>query len=334
MTRVRTIFRNWNKTSYPSGFGRIWFVLLLALLFPAGCADQQETPLLDLDAPATPDEISAATQHDATRQAFLFGFDLRNGPKEDALQYLPLLRYLQQTTGHRFTLRFTEGAGHLLGELSSGHLQFAAIGAGSYLSARRNAPIVPLVHGVNAAGEAGYRALVVVAPDSPLQQLQSLRGRRLAFGGRTSTQGYWIPRIMLYRAGLTLDDLASYAFTGSHRACAEAVIAAKADACGLQDTLAQRLIETGQVRQLAASELYPSSGIFAHAGVPKAVREAVREALIAFDPNGRDRAGLYHWEDTEMAGGFVAASAGDYAPLRTWAARLGLLDAASAVEKP
>ncbi|MDH5501145.1 MAG: PhnD/SsuA/transferrin family substrate-binding protein, partial [Gammaproteobacteria bacterium] len=162
-------------------------------------------------------------------------------------------------------------------------------------------------------------------PDSPLRTVQDLKGKRVAFGSHTSTQGHWIPRIMFDEAGIDLDDLAGYIYTGSHRACAEAVIAGRVEACGMQDTLARSLVTSGSVRALAVSEVYPSSGVFSHGGVPENVRAAVQAALVEFDPQGRDRAGLYHWNSTEMAGGFAPASDDDYALLRIQAEDLGLL---------
>jgi phosphonate transport system substrate-binding protein len=290
------------------------------------CSPQQEVPQLDLSDLATTEEIQAISALPQTDpQVFYFGFDLRNGPREDARQYLPLLNYLQKTTDLHFELLFSPDAKHLVNDLSSGLLQFAAIGAGSYLTASRNAPILPLVQGVNTAGETGYRAILVTAPNSPLSAIRDLKGRRVAFGSPTSTQGHWIPRIMLHQAGLTLDDLGSYQYTGSHRACAEAVIANKADACGMQDTLALQLMKAGQLRQLANSDLFPSSGIFVHSKVPLLVRQAVQQALIDFDPQGPVGVTLYNWGATEMAGGFALAAADDYTPLQAWADQLGLL---------
>ncbi len=307
-------------------YGIPMILMLIFLFLLEGCWDGQEIPLVDLSVPASNDEIQAVTskltdQHEEWR----FGFDLRNGPKEDALQYRPLLKYLERRTHQRFSLVFSNSAGQLISDLSRGRLHFAAIGAASYLIARHGAPILPLVRGVNAEGEAGYRAVLVVHPGSSLHRLQDLKGKRLAFGSVASTQGYWIPRIMLHRVGLTLQDLESFYFTGSHRACAEAVITHQADACSLQDTLAYKLVASGRLRQLAVSDLFPSSGIFAHGSVPAQVRQGVRQALIAFDPQGKDRAGLYHWEATEMAGGFIAATEADYEPFRFWVEQLGLI---------
>ncbi len=304
----------------------VLFALILATLL-SGCSEDQDIPLIDLSVPASAEEIHAITSPPTHQhREWKFGFDLRHGPKEDALQYLPLLEYLEQKTHLDFSLAFSDSANQLLSDLVRGKVQFAAIGAASYLSARRETLILPLVRGVNAQGEAGYRAVVVVRPDSRLHRLQDLKGRRLAFGSHTSTQGYWIPRIMLHLAGLTLGDLDSFYFTGSHRSCAEAVISHQADACGLQDTLALQLMKSGKLRQLAVSDLFPSSGIFAHASVPEEVRKQVRRALIDFEPRGKNKAGLYHWEATEMAGGFVLATEEDYEPLRYWAEKLALFD--------
>lgn len=298
----------------------IWVILI-------ACSPQPEAvQQLDFDDVATQEEIEAVSAVPQTaQQVFYFGFDLRNGPREDARQYLPLLQYLHETTGLQFELHFSHHAEQLVKDLSSGLLQFAAIGAGSYLTASHDAPILPLAQGLNAAGEPGYRSILVTAPNSPLSTIQELKGRRLAFGSRTSTQGHWIPRIMLYQAGLSLDDLGSYLYTGSHRACAEAVIAKKADVCGMQDTLARQLIKTGQLRQLASSDLFPSSGIFVHSKVPLQVRQAVQQALIDLDPQRPVGVTLYNWDATEMAGGFAIAEADDYAQLQTWAHQLGLL---------
>ncbi len=110
-------------------------------------------PLINLSVPATLEELQAATAQPAdSKKSYHFGFELRNGTKEDARQYLPLLDYLAQSTGQRFSLRFTQGTEHLLAELTRGQLHFAAIGAGSYLSATPQGPIIPLAHGIDTAG--------------------------------------------------------------------------------------------------------------------------------------------------------------------------------------
>ncbi len=299
----------------------LWIILLGLLLgLLSGCEQSEDLPLLDYSETVPASEIEQAGRSREPSPGYSIAFDLRISPREDARQYLPLIRYLEEQTGLPFRLDFRTDSRSLEQGYLNGEVDFAILGAGSYLAILDKSPILPLVRGLNADGEPGYRAYLVTLPDSTLQGVSSLRGRHLAFGSRTSTQGYLIPRIMLAQAGLDFDDLAGHEFTGSHRACAEAVVSGAADACGLQDILARRLIGAGELRALAISEVFPSSGIFASPRVPESVRSSVRRALIAFDPVLlEDR--LYHWDRTEMAGGFIAASPADYVVLRRWKQR-------------
>ena len=71
-----------------------------------------------------------------------------------------------------------------------------------------------------------------------------------------------------------------------------------------------------------------SSGIAANKGLSPKILKKVRQALVDFQPKGRDKAYLYHWKMTEMPGGFIEAHSIDYEELRDWAAKFGLLSEA------
>ncbi len=256
---------------------------------------------------------------------YRFGFDIRNSLDEDAKQYLPFLAYLARTTGYRFELHFSPVDGGIVEELGTGRVDFAAIGAGSFIQARLKHDIVPLARGLNAQGKPGYRSIIVTRPDSSLQDVRDLRGKHLGFGSVTSTQGHLIPRIVLNKHGLSLADLASHDYFGSHGGCANAVITGKVDACGMQDTLAEKMAADSSLKLLFTSDHYPSSGIAANGKLSETVLSTVRKALLNFQPQGRDASGLYHWEMTEMPNGFAHTEAGDYAELQEWALRLGII---------
>ena len=185
--------------------------------------------------------------------------------------------------------------------------------------------VIPLARGLNAEGKAEYKAAIVVPAGSTVRSIRDLRGRAFAFGGINSTQGHLIPRILLAEQGIGLRDLSRYEYTGSHRNCAAAVSAGHFDAGGIQDLLARHLEKAGILRILLTSRDYPSSGIVAAREVPGAVREKVRAALLDFRPKGKDASGLYHWDMTEMAGGFTPASGSDYAELERRAREFGLI---------
>ncbi len=297
--------------------------LLLALVLLAGCGGGDE-PLVDLNERISDRELKAISPP-RRDDAIHVGFELRASPQEDARQYLPFLRYLGEATGQRFALRFTPAASSLGRELAQGRVQLALMGAVGYIQAHANGDAIILARGLNREGRGEYQSFIVVPPASPLRTLDELRGRRLAFGSRDSTQGHLIPRIMLARIGIGLQDLAGYAYTGSHQACANAVLSGRFDACGMQDTMARDMAGAGLLRVLARSRFYPSSGVVASTQLDAGLRERIREALLAFDPRADYMRGFYHWERTEMPRGFIAADDADYAELRRWIRRLGLL---------
>ncbi len=260
----------------------------------------------------------------ADQDELVFGFDLRSSPQEDARQYLPFLEYLAQSTGYKFKLRFTPQDGKIVDDLGQGVIHLAAIGATSYIAASEKYNVMPLVRGLNLQGKAEYRSMLIVKPNSPFTSVTDLRGSIFAFGSKTSTQGHLIPRIILSLHDMTINDLRSYMYTGSHQQCADAVISNRADACGLQDTMAEILAEQKLVRILFTSSYFPSSGIVANAQLETEVIKNITEALINFDPAGKQRQALYNWERTEMPLGFIRANDSDYEELRNWMHRLNL----------
>lgn len=293
---------------------RLWTALLVIGVFAlSACGRQETTSTIDLN-----DTVAEAdmTAEPLAPDEFRFSFDLRTSPQEDSRQYQPFLDYLAQATGYKFRLHFVRKDQTMAEQIANGAVQFASVGAVSSIQAQLSAGATPLARGINKEGKASYRAMIVVAPNSPIKSLADLRGKRMAFGSINSTQGHLIPRIMLKEAGLDLQDLASYDYTGSHQNCANAVISGKADACGMQDTLAITLADGKQLNILKTSREYPSSGIIASPDVAAAILGKVRQALIDFAPQGRDAHNLYHWDKTEMPHGFVGAGPNDYAELR------------------
>ena len=299
-------------------------VLPLVGILLVGCDRGRDRTEVDLSERISTTELQKRTP-DGDSGVLRFGFDLRNTPEEDARQYLPLLDYLSKATGYRFELSFMPDSMKALTALGRNEIQFAALGAGSYIIAHDRFGAVPVVRGIDDTGRAEYRSVIVVLPDSPIQRIEDLAGKRFAFGSETSTQGHLIPRIALTQHHVTVGKLSLYDYTGSHHSCANAVLAGRFDAGGIQDTMGMELAEAGLVRIIHTSTYYPSSGIAANRDVSPHTLARVRQALLDFDPQVRDAADLYHWDKTEMIGGFTEADDADYTELREWSEKFGFL---------
>ncbi len=302
---------------------KILVVFLSLSLF--ACDREQQGSVIDLNDKISDVELASDRHTHDHDKVFVFGFDLRSSPQEDARQYLSFLDYLEQSTGYHFKLRFTPKDSSIVDELGQNNFQLAAIGAVSYIAAHEKYQVVSLVRGINADGKAKYQSIIVVRPESSIKDMNYLKGKRLVFGSSKSTQGHLIPRIVLAKHKLALKDFSSYEYTGSHVNCANSVISKKADVCGMQDTMAKEMASKGLLRILYTSDYYPSSGIAVNKSVPDEVVLKIKHALLAFDPKGRHKEGLYNWDKTEMPNGFIEAKIQDYDQLREWSIKLGIL---------
>jgi len=314
------------KIFYPAIGVTAFFVIGFIIFFAPFSDDVDLLSNIDLGDVASIESVNKIVNEKISQKdkqnTFYFGFDLRNGPVEDARQYIPFLDYLRQKTGYNFRLRFFSENTSVIDALGTKHVSFAAIGAVSFIEAQGKYKVINLVRGKNTDNKTYYRSIIVTGKKNSFKSLADLKGKRFAFGSKTSTQGHLIPRIMLQKNGMTIKDFSSYIYTGSHSNCASAVTKGLVDACGMQDTLALSLIKNGDLKQLAVSSQYPSSGIASNPQVPKDVLEKVTAALLDFKPLGRDKAGLYNWQKTEMPNGFGPATSTDYAKLHIWLDKL------------
>ena len=322
-------FRKVNVARHGARTEILSLALATVILMPLQ-SQAEERLQIDLNNTLSVDEINRELEKrprpERQEETFYFGFDLRSGPLEDARQYLPFLNYLNRTTGYRFKLRFMPDDVSITDALGSGEIHFAAIGAVSFVLAHEKYGVVSLARGINSLGKSEYQSIIVVSPDSQIQNVSDLRGKRFAFGSTTSTQGHLIPRIILAEQGLSLDDFSNFSYTGSHRDCANTVIMGTFDACGMQDTLARSMADEGLVKILHTSSYYPSSGVSANKDVSRTALDKVRQALLDFDPQGRDSESLHDWQKTEMPRGFEASDPTDYSDLQRWLIDLGIMN--------
>ncbi len=259
------------------------------------------------------------------RNTLLFGFDLRLGPKEEVLIYTPFLRYLERETGRRFRIMFTEKYEDTIDNLGKGITHFAAVGTLSYVIGKDKYGIKYLVSGVNKEGDPRYQATIFTRPESGIETVSDMKGKCFAFGAKMSTQGHIIPRKMINDAGVQLDELSEYVYTGSHMNAVKSVLNGECDAGGIQDILANRLEADKQIKIIKISEPYPSSLIAYNSSLDAETIEAVKSALLSFEPTGKHKDLLLDWDKTEMPLGFTVLNKLEINKVTPFAKEYGLL---------
>ncbi|HXM83257.1 MAG TPA: phosphate/phosphite/phosphonate ABC transporter substrate-binding protein [Burkholderiales bacterium] len=159
----------------------------------------------------------------------------------------------------------------------------------------------------------GIRSQIVVPEDSPIQTLQDLNGKDVAFVTPDGFTGYWLPMDALLRAKVKINVV----FTGNQEASSAQLRVNKVAAAGVNSSVMARYgrRESFEYRALWTSEIFQDLCIMANPKVPTDKVAAVSAALINMvrDPEGRrileDGADLLK-SIGEL--GFVAAENRDY----------------------
>jgi phosphonate transport system substrate-binding protein len=159
----------------------------------------------------------------------------------------------------------------------------------------------------------GIRSQIVVPVDSPIQSLQDLREKEVAFVSRDGFTGYWLPMDALLRSKVDVRVV----FTGNQEASSAQLRVNKVAAAGVNSSVMARYgrRESFDYRALWTSEIYQDLCIMANPKVPADKVAAVKAGLIgmASDPEGRKilEAGAELLRSNGDLG-FVAADNRDY----------------------
>jgi ABC-type phosphate/phosphonate transport system substrate-binding protein len=132
----------------------------------------------------------------------------------------------------------------------------------------------------------GIRSQIVVPEDSPIQMLQDLNGKDVAFVTPDGFTGYWLPMDALLRAKVKINVV----FTGNQEASSAQLRVNKVAAAGVNSSVMARYgrRESFEYRALWTSEIYQDLCIMANPKAPADKVAAVRAVLINMvrDPEG------------------------------------------------
>lgn len=243
-----------------------------------------------------------------------FGVIPRYNPMIMYQNYQPIMDYLTRTTPYRFELKLARDYPQVVEDLRTGMIQVASLGDVTFATASQGFGARPILRPRNASGDPDYFSFIVVRRESPISSVMQLRGKSFAFGNVHSTSGNLIPRYLLFKQGINLDDLGHYTNLPTHTDVARAVLKGQYDAGAVKDVVANRYQESG-LKIIGRSEPIPAVPIVVRQDAPRALVDALSKALLAINPEDpQHRQMLGHW-DPEFRNGFVPASTKDYRPI-------------------
>jgi phosphonate transport system substrate-binding protein len=240
-----------------------------------------------------------------------FGVNLRFNPITMYERYQPMLEYLTENTPYRFELKISRDYQETIRFLAEGKIDICSIGDGGLMKAMLLYGAVPIVKPLNQEGRPYYRSVFIVRASSPIQSLQDLKGKKVAFGYKHSTTGNLIPRGMLLKNGIKLDQLGSVTNLRHHGEVARAVLKGDFDAGVVKESTAIRYQKKG-LRIVAYSEELPSIPLVVRQGTPRKLTDAITTALVKLVRSNPEHQKIMKNWDLEYINGFVPATAADY----------------------
>ena len=240
-------------------------------------------------------------------------------------QRLPLQNYLKQQMGRNVKLITFDSYASTLDGLASGSVDFASLGAVSYVRGRAKSGIVPLVQ---RASDLQFHSIIIANAGKPIYSLNDLKGKRFAFGDMNSTSGHVIPYLEMKHAGIDADNDLEVRYSGEHSATVKLVEMGLVDAGAVDESVLNAMLKDGRadrskLRVIHTSKPFVDYVYVARRGISEAEREKFAAALLALKEGKNDDV-----LKLLRANKFVRANDEEYAAIREAAQELKMVETA------
>lgn len=218
-------------------------------------------------------------------------------PVEDPAVYrrvwAEFLDHLARVTGRQVQFFPVQSNAAQIEAMRAGRLHVAGFNTGSTPLAVNCAGFVPFAMMASKEdGAYGYEMEIIVRADSPIQRVEDLRGRNVAFTAQTSNSGYKYPSWLLAeKFGLREGQDFRASFSGRHDNSIIGVANRDYDAAPIANSVLNRMIERGvvrrdQFRSIYKSERFPTTAYGVVFNLQPDLQAKIREAFFSFNWEG------------------------------------------------
>lgn len=202
------------------------------------------------------------------------------------------LAHLSKVTGKRVVFFPVQSNAAQLEAMRAGRLHIAAFNTGSNPLAVNCAGFVPFAMMASKKGEFGYEMEFLVQADGPLQKIDDIRGKTMAFTDPNSNSGFKAPSALLKeKFGLEANRDFKPAFSGKHDNSIIGVANKDYDAAAIANSVLARMVSRNAVdpkklRSIYKSETFPTSGYGYVYNLHPELAAKVRDAFFSFKWEG------------------------------------------------
>ncbi|MGB9128648.1 MAG: PhnD/SsuA/transferrin family substrate-binding protein [Thiobacillus sp.] len=205
-------------------------------------------------------------------------------PVEMIKRMSALTNHLALNTHLNIRFRPSPNLGSAVEDLGTGQTQIAYLTPVAYIEARKKYGVIPLV-APTTEGRPHFALVIGVKAGSGISSPDGLKGKRFAFGDEKAL----LQRAAVESMGLKSTDFASFAYLKHYDNIAKAVLAGDFDGGILKDSIADQFKGKG-IAVVGSTPPLPSYLFAVHPGMPVAVRNQLRDALLALNKSTPERA--------------------------------------------
>ncbi|QOR40566.1 phosphate/phosphite/phosphonate ABC transporter substrate-binding protein [Billgrantia diversa] len=218
-------------------------------------------------------------------------------PVEDPAIYSdiwqPFIDHLQEVTGRDVRFFAVQSNSAQVEAMRSGRLHIAGFSTGPTPFAVNLAGAVPFALMGSDDGQFGYTLQVYTHVDSDIDEMEDLKGKRIAHTSPTSNSGNQAPRALFPEMGVVPDEDYEVIYSGSHDQSMLGVVARDYDAAPVASEVVERMAARGlydpeEVRLIFESDRFPTTSYtYAHNLHPDLV-DKIEEAFFSFEFAGTE----------------------------------------------
>jgi len=257
--------------------------------------------------------VLAWSSHLYAQERLILGVHPYLHHKEIKERFTPLADYLSAELGTPVEVRIGQNYQAHLRAIANNQIDIAYLGPALYVKMLQSLWSRPLLARLEANGSPTFKGHIVIRQDSPLQNLEELKGKVMAFGDPNSTMGTMVPQAMLLEAGIHLSDLAHYHHYDGHTNVALAVLTGDADAGAVKEEVFTKYADSG-LKSLQQTPAISEHVFVASSELDGNKVRQIRELLLGI--NTPDKVKRILKPLKASATGLVSASEADYLPLR------------------
>jgi phosphonate transport system substrate-binding protein len=231
-------------------------------------------------------------------------------PVEMIKRMSALTNYLALNTNLNIRFRPSPNLGSAVEDLGTGQTQIAYLTPVAYIEARKKYGVIPLV-APTTQGSPHFSLVIGVKAGSGINAPAELKGKRFAFGDEKAL----LQKAAVESMGLKSSDFSTFAYLKHYDNIAKAVLAGDFDGGILKDSVADGFKSKG-LAVIGSTAPLPSYIFAVHPGMPAAVRNRLRDALLALNKSTPDKAATLEAFDIAYDG-FVVVDDPAYDPVRT-----------------